>query len=422
FAACRSPALEAQMQVIVERGCGLDVGEEIVVACLLVGEAGHRPRRVIRTFRTYTQELQQLRDWLVSEGCTHVGMESTGLYWVPIYSILEGHFDLVVGNAARMKGVPGRKTDVKDAEWIADLLRHGLIPKSFVPPHAIRELREMVRYRRKIVESRSSERNRLLRLLESANIKLANVAANVFGKSGLLMVRALIQGNHNLDEMAQLAKGRLRKKIPQLVLALDGRLKDYHRALLDLQLHRLEQLDAHVDRIDRHIAERAAPFRAQIDLLKQIPGVDEIVAITIIAEIGIDMTVFRGARQLAAWAGVCPANHESAGKRRNIRVRKGNTHLKPVLIQAANAAARTRGTYLRAKFLRLNARRGYKRALMAIAHKILLAAYHVLAGACPYKDLGETYLDQLQSKRLTKTLVRRLEALGYTVEIKPTAA
>jgi len=351
-----------------------------------------------------------------------VAMESTGVYWVPVYSILEGHFDLVVGNAQRMKGVPGRKTDVKDAEWIADLLRHGLIAKSFVPPHALRELRELVRYRRKVVEGRSAERNRVLRLLETANIKLASVASDVFGKSGLLMLRALIAGNQSLDSMAQLAKGKLRKKIPQLILALDGRLKDYHRLLLELQLHRLEYFDAHVDRLDGHIAERAAAFRTEIDLLKQIPGVDEIVAITIIAEIGTDMTIFRGAHQLASWAGVCPGNHESAGKRRNVKVRKGNPHLKPVLIQAATAAARTRGTYLHAKFLRLQARRGRKRATMAIAHKILLAAYRVLAGACPYRDLGDKYLDQVAAKRITKNLVRRLQALGYEVELKPTAA
>jgi transposase len=410
------------MQVMVERGCGLDIGEDIVVACLLVGRAGRRSQKTIRTFRAYTRDLQELRDWLLAEGCTHVAMESTGIYWVPIYSVLEDHFELVVGNAARIKGVPGRKTDVKDAEWIADLLRHGLITKSFVPPHSIRQLRELVRYRRKVVENRSSERNRVLRLLESANIKLANVASDVFGKSGLLMLRALLDGTHSLDAVAQLAKGKLRRKLPQLVLALDGRLQDHHRLLLDLQLHRLEHLDSHLDRLERHIAERAAPFRTEIDLLKQIPGVDEVVAITIIAEIGNDMTVFRGARELAAWAGVCPGNHESAGKRRNVRVRKGNPHLKPVLVQAATAAARTKGTYLRAKFLRLNARRGYKRAIMAIAHKILLSAYRVLAGVCPYRDLGENYLDQVASKRITRNLVRRLEALGYNVELKPTAA
>lgn len=410
------------MQVVVEHGCGLDIGEAIVVACLLVGEAGRQPRKVIRTFRTFTRDLQELREWLLSEGCTHVAMESTGIYWVPIYAVLEGHVEIVVGNARHIKAVPGRKTDVKDAEWIASLLRHGLIAKSFVPPPAMRELRELLRYRRKLVEGRSAERNRVLRLLESANVKLASVATNVFGKSGILMLRALLEGGQRAETIALLAKGRLRKRISELALALEGRLQDHHRFILELQLQRLEQFGAQVAVLESRIAERAGPFRTEIELLKQIPGVDEVVAITIIAEIGIDMTAFRGAHQLAAWAGVCPGNHESAGKRRNARIRKGNPHLKPVLVQAAAAAARKKGTFLRAKFLRLSARRGYKRAVMAIAHKILLAAYRVLAGMTPYLELGEGHVDRRAATRVTKNLVKRLEMLGYAVELKPKAA
>jgi transposase len=383
--------LEVEMQVIVERGCGLDVGEAMVVACLLVGEAGQRPRKVIRTFRTFTRELRELRDWLLSEGCTHVAMESTGIYWVPVYAVLEGHFEVVVGNACHIKAVPGRKTDVKDAEWIANLLRHGLIAKSFVPPPAMRELRELLRYRRKVVEGRSAERNRVLRLLESANIKLASVATDVFGRSGMLMLRALLDGRTPLTRLpssprvgcgARFRRWSSRWKVPSRTTtasSLTSSCSGWSNWTL------------------RWLFSKTASQHARSLLLKGIPGVDEIVAITIIAEIGIDMTVFRGASQLAAWSGVCPGNHESAGKRRNVRVRKGNPHLKPVLIQAAAAAARTRGTYLRSKFLRLSARRGYKRAVMAIAHKILLAAYRVLGGMTPYLELGEAWITMPRS-------------------------
>jgi len=407
---------------IVERCCGLDVHQATVVACLLVGPAQQRPRREVRTFPTFTADLEALRDWLRAEGCTHVGMESTGVYWKPVYAVLEGWFELIVGNAQHIKNVPGRKTDVKDSEWIADLVRHGLIAKSFVPPGPIRELRELVRYRRKLVESRAAERNRLLKQLEHANIKLSSVVSDVFGVSGTDMLHALLEGQASPEQMAQLARNRMRRKLGDLQRALTGRLESHHRVLLAIQLRRLRQMDADVAEVDRLIDDRLVPFREPHLRLMQIPGVDRVVAAVLIAEVGLDMSVFHSVHHLAAWAGVCPGNHESAGKRQHGRVRWGNVLLKTALVEAAAGAARTRGSYLKDKFYRLRARRGYKRAAMAIAHKILCAAYHMLATGTDYRDLGETYLDRIGHRTVTNSLVRRLKRLGYRVQLEPAVA
>ena len=408
------------MDSLIERCCGLDVHQGMVVACLLVGKADERPRKELKTFRTVTAELLELRAWLVQAGCTHVGMESTGVYWTPVYALLEDAFDLTVGNAQHMKNVPGRKTDVKDAEWIADLLRHGLIRKSFVPPKPIRELRDIVRYRRKLVQSRATERNRLLKLLETANIKLSSFLTNVFGASGIAMLEALLEGGSTPKQMAQLSKGRLRNKLVDVELALDGRLEDHHRFLLRMQLERLKQADAQVDALDLRIDQMLKPYCEQTERLAGIPGVSKVVASQIVAEMGVDMTAFKSEAQLASWSGVCPGNHESAGKRQRGTKRKGNIHLTTTLVEAAQAAVRKKGSYLRDKFHRLKARRGYKRALIAIAHKILIAAYHMLLGQADYRDLGENYLDGLSKHRTTTTLVRRLERLGYTVHLEAT--
>jgi transposase len=363
------------------------------------------------------QELLKMRDWLVSEGVTHVGMESTGVYWKPVYAILEDDFEVIVGNAHHIKNVPGRKTDVKDAEWIADLTRHGLIAKSFVPPAPIRVLRDLLRYRRKLVEGRTSERNRLLKLLETANIKLSSVASNVFGVSGMLMLRSLLEGTSTPQAMASLAKGRLREKTADLELALEGRMDRDHRFLLSLQLQRLEQLDADIAKVDGRIEERLKPYEEQHARLMQIPGVDHIVAATMVAELGVDMSVFHSADHAASWAGVSPGNNESAGKQKNSRARQGNVHLQTALYEAARCASRTRGTYLKDKFYRLKARRGYQRAAVAIGHKILIAAYHMLSKGVDYKDLGEAYLDHLDKTRVAGNLIRRLQRLGYDVKI-----
>jgi transposase len=409
------------METIVERGCGIDVGEATLTACLLVGKSGEKPRKTLRTFATVTRELIALRDWLVSEGCTHVAMEATGVYWIPIFAVLEGHFDITIANAHHIKVVPGRKTDVKDAEWIADLLRHGLIKKSFVPPGEIRDLRDLVRYRRKLIEGRTSERNRVLKFLEEANIKLASVVSNVFGTSGMLMLRALITGEAAPEEMARMAKGRMRKKLRELELALEGRVQEHHRFLLGLQIRRLEHMEADIALVEARIQEKLAPFRAEVDLLTTIPGVSELVAAAIIAEIGVDMSVFGTAARLSAWAGVCPGNHESAGKRKKVRTRKGNIYLKTILIEAGNAAGHTKGTYFAEKLRRLTPRLGRNRAQMALAHKVLVVAFHVLDKKVPYRELGAGYLDRLKPVSTAQNLIRRLKRMGYNVQIEKAA-
>jgi transposase len=410
------------MQTLVERGCGLDVHQASVVACLLIVLEGGKVHKQIRTFGTTTRELVGLREWLLSEGCTHVAMESTGVYWKPVYAILEGVFEIVVANAQHVKKVPGRKTDVKDAEWIADLLCHGLLRASFVPPKPIRELRDLTRYRRKLVECRSAERNRLLKVLETANIKLASIVSDVFGASGLLMLRALTEGIDTAQEMAQLAKKQLRKKIPELQLALEGNVEEHHRFLLGVQLDRLSAVEKDLAIVEQRIQEKLKPYAAEVTLLDEIPGVDATLAAAIIAELGVDMRVFENVSQLASWAGVCPGNNESAGKRKSSRIPKGNVYLKTTLIEAANAAAKAKGTYLRDKFYRLKARRGYKRAAVAVAHKILVAIYHMLSHRVCYNELGDLYLDKLNKHHLTRNLVHRLERLGYTVRLEQKAA
>ena len=410
------------MQTLVERGCGLDVHQATVVACLLIVLQSGKVYKQVRTFGTTTRDLMSLREWLLSEGCTHVAMESTGVYWKPVYAILEGAFEIVVANAQHVKKVPGRKTDVKDAEWIADLLCHGLLRASFVPPKPIRELRDLTRYRRKLVESRSAERNRLLKVLETANIKLASVVSDVFGASGRLMLLALAEGKDTAQEMAQLAKKQLRKKIPELQLALEGRMEEHHRFLLSVQLHRLWAVEKDLAIVEQRIQDKLKPYSAEVTLLDEIPGVDTTLAGAIIAELGVDMSVFENVSQLASWAGVCPGNNESAGKRRSSRIPKGNVYLKTALVEAANAVAKAKGTYLRDKFYRLKARRGYKRAAVAVAHKILVAIYHMLSHRVCYNELGDLYLDKLNKHHLTRNLVHRLQRLGYTVTLEQKAA
>lgn len=408
--------------VVVERVCGLDVHKEQVTACVLVSE-GSGLRKTVKVFSTFTRELLALVDWLREESVTHVAMESTGVYWKPVYAVLEsaGGLELIVGNAQHMKNVPGRKTDVKDSEWIARLVRMGLIRKSYVPPRDLRDLRDLVRYRRSVVQARTSERNRLQKLLETANVKLASVASDVFGKSGMAMLRAMADGESDPRKLASLAEGLLRKKIPELQAALDGRIRDHHRYMLKLQLDRLDAADRDVDALEAEIERRLEPYREQVKLLSTIPGVKVQVTASLLAEIGPDMSAFNGPGHLASWAGVCPGNDESAGKRRSGRSRKGNVHLRATLVEAASAAIRTKGTYLRDKYYRLKARRGHKRATFAIAHKLLNAAYQVLSKQVPFNDLGETYLDKVDKGRVAKNLLRRLERLGYTVIATPRA-
>lgn len=407
------------MEPIVERCCGLDVHQATVVACVLVGGAHQRARKEVRTFGTKTRELMALRDWLRERGCTHVGMEATGIYWKPVYAVLEDNFEIIVGNAHHIKNVPGRKTDVRDSEWIADLVRHGLIARSFVPPKPIRELRDLLRYRRKLVESRTAERNRLHKLLESANIKLATVASDIFGVSGMAMLKALVRGDATPEQMAQLAKKRLRRKLADLELALEGKVEEHHRFVLEMQLDRLEQVDAHIAKLDERIDAKLVPYREQHTRLAKIPGVDRVLGAVVIAEIGTDMSVFKSPAHLAAWAGVSPGNNESAGKRKRSAARKGNVHLMTALVEAAHGASRKKDSYLKDKFFRLKARRGYLRAAVAIAHKILKAVYAMLSTGAEYHDLGSAYLDAVDVQRVKGNLVRRLERLGFDVAISP---
>jgi transposase len=412
------------MRVVLDVGCGLDVHKRTVTACLLKRGARGKITREARTFITTTADLLALADWLTENHCQHVAMESTGVYWKPVYNLLEGVCQQVlVVNAAHIKNVPGRKTDVKDAEWIADLLVHGLLSGSFVPPRATRELRELTRYRKRLIQSRADESNRIQKLLEGGNIKLASVATDVLGASGRAMLEALVAGETDASQMAQLAKGRLRKKIPELQQALCGLLSQTQRWLLGEQLEQIHQLDQAITRLDAKIEVLLRPFGDTIDRLQEIPGVSRRVAEVLLAEVGTDMKQFPSARHLASWAGMCPGQRESAGKRQSGRTRKGDPWLRATLVEAAWAASRTKQTYLGARYRNLARRRGTKRACMAVGHSILKIAYHLLANSeVRYVDLGDHYLDLYQRDRLKHDLIRRLNSLGVKVTIEEEAA
>ena len=406
------------MDVVVERCAGLDIHKDTVVACTLVGPADGRARKEVRTFSTMTSKLCELKAWLAAQGCTQVGMESTGCYWRPVYEVLEsGPFELVVGNAQHMKNVPGRKTDVKDAEWIARLIRMGLVHKSFVPPREQRERRDLVRYRKSLIRTRTDERNRLQKLLQTANIKLGSVASDVFGMSGTRMLEALAAGEVDPATLADLALGHLREKRPALIQALSGRVGDHHRAMLKIQLARLERMDEDIKTVEAEIERRLEPYRPQRQLLMTIPGIKGTVAAGVLAEIGPHVDTFPSDRHLCAWAGLAPGNNESAGKKLGGRARKGNLFVKGLFIEAAQTAIRKKGSYLRNKFHRLKARRGYMKALIAIARKLCVATFHILKRGVAFKDLGEQYLDLAEKKRTTRSLVRRLEQIGWGVSL-----
>jgi transposase len=404
------------MDIEIEKCCGLDVHQATVVACVLIGN-GKQGKKQMRTFRTVARELRALRDWLTELGVTHVGMESTGIYWVPVFRVLEGNFELVIGNAQHIKNVPGRKTDVKDSEWLAHLVRWGLIRPSLVPSQPLRELRELLRYRRGLVNDQARERNRIQKLLETASIKLASIVSDVFGQSGQLMLRALVDGETDPLRLAQLAKSRLRSKIPALVEALEGNFETHHRFLLKLQLDCLDDIERRLATLDQHINEKLTPYHAQLELLTQIPGFSRISAASFIAETGGDMSKFPSARHLAAWTGVAPGNNESGGKPRPASARRGNVHLTTTLVLAAAAAVKKKGSYYKDKYWRLRTRRGAMKALVAIAHKLLIAAYEVLRSQKPYVDLGDNYLSQRSQGDSKRKLVKKLEALGYEVAL-----
>ena len=409
------------MDVICERCCGLDVHKRTVVACVVISQASGRPRKETRSFGTMTDDLLALADWLEERAVTHVAMESTGVFWKPVWNLLEDRFTLLLVNAQHIKAVPGRKTDVRDCEWIADLLRHGLLRPSFVPDRPQRELRELTRYRTSLVRERSTAVNRLQKTLEGANIKLASVATDIMGVSGRQMLAAIVAGATDAATIADLARKRLREKLPELTRALTGRVGAHQRFLLAQQLAHIEFLDETIARLSAEIGQRLQPCVAALERLDTIPGVGRWTAEILLAELGTDMTRFPTARHVASWAGMCPGNHESAGKRTSGRTRKGNPWLRTALVEAAQAAGRTKQSYLGAQYRRLAARRGAKRAAVAVGHSILGIVYHLLTREPVYADLGVHYFDERHRRTVERRLVRRLEALGSKVALEPVA-
>jgi len=410
------------MRIIYDNVAGLDVHKKTVVAASSIKQADGTWLQEHRTYGTMTVDLLALSDWLLARGITHVAMESTGEYWKPVFNILEDNFEVVLVNAQHLSRVPGRKTDQSDAEWICELMQYGLLKASFIPPKGQRELRELVRYRTSFVRERATLVNRVQKVLEGANIKLASVATDVMGISGRAMLAAMIGGNLNAEEMAELAKGRLRDKRDELAKALEGRIQAHHRFVLTELLCQIDSLEESIARFDREIIEVCRPFEGAVVLLDTIPGVARQTAEIIVGEIGIDMTRFPSADHLAAWAGVAPGNNESAGKRHSGKTRKGNQHLMTALIQAANAASRTKDSYLRAQYQRLAGRRGRKRAIVAVAHSILVIAYYLISRNEPYRELGGDYFDKRRPEATANRLIKRLERLGFQVLVQETPA
>jgi transposase len=407
------------MDVVHTRCCGIDVHKRTAVACLLCSAEHGAPRKEIRTFGTLVDDLLHLADWLMAAGCTRIAMESTASYWKPLYNLFEGTFEVVVVTARHIKNVPGRKTDVRDCEWIAELLRHGLLRPSFIPDRPQREVRELTRYRTSMVRERATEVNRLQKVLEGANSKLAAVVTDIMGLSGRAILHALVAGNEHTPELAQLARGRLREKLPELERALAGQFQAHQRFLVAQQLAHIDFLDGLLERVSAEIAERVRPVEESVILLDTIPGIGRRTAEIIVAEVGVDLQRFPSAAHLAAWAGLAPGNNESAGKRRPAATRKGSPWLRAALVQAAQAAGRSKTTSLSAQYRRLIARKGKKRAAVAVAHTILIMVYYLLTRHEPYRDLGPNYFDERARQATEHRLVHRLEALGYTVSLQP---
>lgn len=409
------------MEVLYARCCGLDVHKETVVACLRLVIDGKIVKDV-RTFSTTTASLMGLSEWLTENQCTHIAMEATGVYWKPVWHILaDGEFEVVLANAAHVKNVPGRKTDVKDADWVSDLLAHGLIRASFVPDSPTQEMRTLLRTRKQLSREKSSHILRIQKTLEDANIKLDSVITDVMGLSGRKMIEALIVGQKDPAKLARLADHRVKASQETLRQALRGRITKHHRFLLRLHLDQIDTLDAAISKIDREVEAGIAPFRTAVEQVISIPGVKDVSARAIISEIGIDMSHFATDAHLISWACLCPRSDESAGKRRSNRIRKGAPWLKTTLVQCAWAAARTKGSYLQAQFHRIRSRRGVKKAIVAVAASILTAVYHMLKNGTMYQDLGPNHFDRRAKERQKNRLVQRLADLGYAVELVPLA-
>jgi len=408
------------MEVLHERCAGLDVHKDSVVACARVVADGVLSQQV-QTFSTTTTGLLALSDWLVEQACRHVVMEATGVYWKPVWHILEESFELVLANAMHVRNVPGRKTDVNDATWLADLLAHGLIRGSFVPPTSIQELRTLTRTRKQLVREKSQHVQRIQKTLEDANIKLDSAVSDVMGMTGRAILNALVEGEADPKVLAGMARGNLRAKRGVLEEALRGRVTHHHRFLLKLHLDQVAAIEQAISTVETELGALLEPFREKVQRLITMPGVSDIVAQVVVSEIGLDMGRFPTAGHLISWAGLCPRNDESAGKRRSTRLRKGAPWLKTVLVQAAWAAVRAKGTYLRAQFLRVKSRRGPKKAILAVAASMLTAIYFMLRDDVDYRELGASHFDRLDQKKTIGRLVRRLEELGCAVELKPAA-
>ncbi len=406
------------MEIVARCCCGLDVHKKLVVACLRELDAAGRLRKEVRTFGTMTADLLALAEWLAAAGCTQVAMESTGVYWRPVFNLLHDQCEVLVVNAQHIKAVPGRKTDIKDAEWIAELLQYGLLRGSFIPPQPQRELRDLTRHRTTLVQERARVINRLQKVLEDANIKLAAVVTNVLGVSARAMLEAMLAGISDPATLANFAQGRLREKREQLEQALTGVVRAHHRLLLTELLGHIDYLDKAIARVSEAIAARLQDDEESLALLDSIPGVSRRTAEILLAEVGADLQRFPTAKHLASWAGMCPGNHESAGKRLSGRTRKGSPWLRQALVEAAHGAARSKRTYVGAQYRRIAARRGKKRAAVAVGHTILVMAYYVLTRREPYRELGPNYFDEHDRRRVERRLVHRLEQLGYSVDLK----
>ena len=410
------------MEVLHAHCAGLDVHKDTVVACARHMVDG-KVTTSVKTFKTTTQELMDLSGWLSTEGATHIAMEATGVYWKPVWHILsDGEFELVLANAAHVKNVPGRKTDVNDAVWLADLMAHGLIRASFVPDEPTQQMRDLLRTRKQIVRERSSHIQRIQKTLEYANIKLDSVVTNILGLSGRRIIEALIAGQTMPQALASLAHRRIHASADELEASLRGRVTKHHRFLLKLHLDQIDAFDATIAAIDKEVDGNVEPFRVAIEMLSAIPGVGELSATVIVSEMGIDMSRFETAGHLISWAGLCPKNDQSAGKRRSTRMKKGAPWLKSTLIQCAWCASRTKNSYLQAQYLRLRSRRGAKKAVCAVAASILTAAYHMLKNGTVYQDLGASYFDNRAKDKQALRLISRLKNLVFEVQIKPLAA
>ena len=407
------------MEVLHPRCAGLDVHKDSVVAAVRCVSAPKHHE--VRRFGTTTTELLELSEWLATHCCTHVAMEATGVYWKPVWHVLEDQFELVLANAQHIRNVPGRKTDVSDAAWIADLLAHGLIRSSFVPPAPIQELRDLTRTRKQLVREVGQHTLRIQKVLEDANLKVASVLSNILGKSGRAMIEALIAGETDPERLADLAQGSARTKRAALIEALRGRITPHHRAMLKLHLDLIDALTKALKEVDATVGKALEPVQQSARLLTTMPGVSDVTAHVIVAEIGVDMTRFPSAAHLVSWAGLCPRSDESAGKRRSTRVRKGAPWLKTTLVTAAWAAVRTKDSYLRAQFLKIKARRGAKKAILAVAASMLTACFHMLRNKVAYRDLGAHHFERRDKAKAIDRLVRRLRELGCEVELKRAA-